>query len=78
NSVTNLLIRPFAYMDGSLLEYMEFSIQEAQQKIDKLYAEVEKYGGDFIFIWHNETIGNYGKWKGWNNVLTHTLDLQKH
>jgi hypothetical protein len=77
NERTDLLIRPFAYMDGSLNEYLKLSTDEAKKSIEKLFLEVEKYGGDFIFIWHNETITDHGIWKGWSSVLDFTLSLKK-
>ena len=75
NQSTDLIIHPFAYMDGTLREYMNLSQDESKTMIRQLFDEVKRYGGDFIFIWHNETIGDYGNWKGWSDVLDFTFIL---
>lgn len=76
NCITDLLIHPFAYMDGTLKDYCQFDIETSKKEIQKLYEEAKQFGGEFIFIWHNDTIGNYKNWKGWKQVLEYTLNLK--
>jgi hypothetical protein len=78
NKTTSLVIHPFTYMDGTLNEYMNLSIEDSKIKIKELYKEIEKFGGEFLFIWHNETINNLGKWKEWDQVLNFTLNISKN
>lgn len=73
----NYRIVPFVYMDGTLLEYKKMSPEESLQVIDELVREVKKYGGVFCFIWHNETLAEAGKWKGWRKVFDYTLEQLK-
>jgi len=73
NKVLNLTIHPFAYMDGTLNEYLGLSISEAQEKIVGLKKQVQEVGGEFIGIWHNETVNDRGIWKGWREVYEKAL-----
>ena len=73
NKKEALIIHPIAYMDGTLKEYMKLSVAESKKKIDQLKEEVKKYGGDFLFIWHNHTIGTDADWSSWSELLDYTL-----
>lgn len=70
-------IVPFAYMDGTLLEYKKMSVDQSLEAVNHLVQEVRRYGGTFCFIWHNETLAEAGKWKGWKKVFDHTLEQLK-
>ncbi len=77
NDTTSLRVHPFTYMDGTLREYLKLSPTEAKLKIKSLYQEVCQNGGQFSYIWHNETIGDYAHWKGWKDVFTYTVNLNQ-
>ena len=78
NKQTSLTLHPFAFMDGTLNEYLKISPVEAMGKIAQLYNEVKEFGGEFSFIWHNETIGDYGIWKGWSEVFEFSINIHEH
>jgi len=77
NKITKLVLHPFAFMDGTLNEYLKLTPIEAIGKIAELYNEVKDFGGEFSFIWHNETIGDYGIWKGWSEVFDFSISLNE-
>lgn len=68
NSTTNLMIHPFAYMDGTLNEYLKLTPSDALPLVKQLMTEVKTFGGEFSFLWHNESFAESGIWKGWKWV----------
>lgn len=76
NKTSSLVLHPFAFMDGTLNEYLKLTPSEAKEKISNLFKEVSQFGGEFTFIWHNETIGNYGIWKDWSEVFEYSVSLK--
>lgn len=71
----NFRIHPFCYMDGTLLEYKKWTIDQAKTEITSLFEQIKRFGGEFCFIWHNETFAESGKWKGWKEVTNFSLEL---
>jgi hypothetical protein len=47
---------------------MNISAQEALGVIKPLIDEVKAVNGNFIPIWHNESIGGLKRWHGWQQV----------
>jgi hypothetical protein len=74
NKDLNIKVHPFAYMDGTLNEYLGLSIADAKEKVASLKQQVKEVGGVFIGIWHNETVNDKGIWKGWREVYEMGLD----
>jgi hypothetical protein len=66
---TNLLVFPFQTMDGTLRNYLKLSPEEAFKETEMLMKEVKKVGGTFVSIWHNETVNDWGEWKGYRDVF---------
>ncbi len=72
-SVTDLKIHPFAVMDQTLKKYLGLNKTEAIANTQNLISEIKKVNGNFISLWHNETLSNFGTWKGWHTVYQQML-----
>jgi len=73
NEITQLMLQPFCYMDGTLNEYLKLSPEQAIEEVRELKAMVNQYGGTFSFIWHNETLGFKQHWAGWEPVFEESI-----
>lgn len=62
---TNLEIHPITLMDGTLRDYLALDHEKALQTAFQLCREVKEVGGTFTTLWHNETLSNEKRWKGW-------------
>jgi hypothetical protein len=56
-------------MDVTLLDYLNLNPEMAWKEIELLMNEVKNAGGTFVSIWHNESLNNHGKWKGYRDVF---------
>ena len=65
---TKLRVHPFTLMDGTLRDYLNVGADQAMPYIAPLIQEVKAVNGTFISLWHNESLGNEGRWTGWHTV----------
>lgn len=72
--VTKLNIHPFTVMDGTLRDYLKLNNEASQAKIISLINEVKAVNGTFILLFHNETLSNEKRWKGWREIYTNILN----
>ncbi|MBV2246190.1 MAG: polysaccharide deacetylase family protein [Lentimicrobium sp.] len=72
---TSLRVYPFALMEGTLRDYMNLDADEALKTIQQIVDEVKKVGGTFISLWHNESLSDQKRWKGWVRVYEQMLEL---
>ena len=69
-------IKPvFLKGSASLLQndYKDVGIEEAKAIIQSLIHEVKSVNGTFISLWHNESLSDQDRWKGWREVYTYLL-----
>jgi hypothetical protein len=74
NQETELLIYPFAWMDRTLRQHLQLSPKEAIEFINKNIAEIKELNGTFVSLWHNESLGDIGYWKGWKAVFENMIN----
>ncbi len=65
---TKLRIHPFQVMDATLNFYLQLTPEESIERIYKIVDEVKQVNGEFISLWHNETLADYKFWKDWKKV----------
>jgi len=74
---TLLKIHPFAIMEGTLKYYMQIGPQEAMPHYRRLIDEVRMVEGEFISLWHNDSLNDYNLWTGWKGVFEEMIAYGK-
>ena len=72
---TPLKIIPFALMDTTLNDYMELTPKQSLERIKILKEEVKAVNGTFVTLFHNESLSNYLRWRGWSRVYESMLKI---
>lgn len=71
--ITNLEVHPFAVMDGTLRDYLMIEAEGAMTRVSPLIKSVKEVGGTFISLFHNESLSEWRRWKGWVEVYEEIL-----
>lgn len=74
NEATSLMLIPFQVMDASLFYSQKLKAEEALTESKKIIDEVKSVGGQFVFLAHNDLIGDESEWKNWKNNFEKILD----
>jgi len=72
---TPLKIFPFALMDTTLNDYMKLTPKQSLGKIRDLRNEVKAVNGTFITLFHNESLSNHLRWKGWRRLYESMIKI---
>lgn len=70
---TKLRIHPFIFMDSAMADHLQYTPEEAEREITALLEKVRVTGGEAIGIWHNYSLAEQGRYKGWQQVLINIL-----
>ena len=75
NQTTHLIIHPVSLMDVTLKDYLRLSPEESLETIRMMIDKIKSIHGEFVSLWHNESLGNTGRWKGWRWVYEEMVKL---
>lgn len=75
NEATSLIIHPFSIMEGTLRDYQNKNAKEALQCITQQIFEIKNMNGEFVSLWHNESLSNADRWIGWQEVYEQMINL---
>ena len=73
NCSTNLEIHPFAIMDVTLKDYLKLNHEEAFDVIKKIVQSIIEVNGNFISIFHNESLDDSGRWAEWSKLYENMI-----
>lgn len=76
NKATNLTIHTNSIMEGVLRDYNQFNFNKSLEVSTQLINEVDKFGGEFISIYHNDSFTE--KNKDWKNLLEKLMQHFNH
>jgi hypothetical protein len=75
DEAASLLIHPITVMDVTMRDYLRLSPDKSLELIEDLVRSVRSVNGEFISLWHNESLGETGRWLGWRRVFEKMVSM---
>jgi hypothetical protein len=75
DETTTLTIHPVTLMDVTMKDYLRLNPVESLEKIKKMIRIIQQVNGEFVSLWHNESLGNTGRWEGWRPVYEEMVKM---
>jgi hypothetical protein len=75
NQQTKLKIYPFTFMDTTLKHHLGMRSKEVIPFLEPVVNEIRSLGGNFIFVFHNQSIGGSGTWRNWSDIYEKVIQL---
>ena len=72
---TNLIVHPFAIMEGTLKDYRNISNPDVLDYVRNVIQQVKDLNGQLVTLWHNESLSNQKRWIGWKNIYEEIIKM---
>jgi hypothetical protein len=75
DEATTLRIHPVSLMDVTMRDYLRLSRDESLEIISNMIQTIRNVNGEYVSLWHNESLGDTGRWEGWRAVYEKMVQL---
>lgn len=74
DEATSLMVYPFYLMEATIKYYFEEGPENAIDYFIEYIEKVKKYNGTFVSLWHNDSLSEWGHWRGWRDVYLKMME----
>ncbi len=72
NEATHLVVHPVSMMDVTFRDHLHLRTEDSIRRIKRIIHQVRSVNGEYVSLWHNESLSGKGRWKGWRRVFEET------
>ncbi len=73
--VTPLVVHPITLMDVTMKDYLRLTCDQSLELTAKFIRTVKSVNGEFVSLWHNESLAPAGRWLGWRRVFEEMVKM---